>query len=93
MNDGELFGDALDGRQQERRCHVFADIERIVGRLPHAYRCAAGRPARCRGVVLERLSRREPAFQGGGALVETGYARSNANPGSSGNASLRRLTS
>ncbi len=36
MDYNEFFGDALDKLHDERRYRVFADLERIAGRFPHA---------------------------------------------------------
>lgn len=38
MDYHRFFSDALDALKAERRYRVFADIERIVGRFPHALR-------------------------------------------------------
>src|SRR5437868_12038946 len=37
MNYGSYFADALATLHDERRYRVFADLERIAGRFPHAY--------------------------------------------------------
>ena len=36
MNYNDFFASALDRLREERRYRVFADLERIAGRLPHA---------------------------------------------------------
>ena len=36
MNYNSFFTDALDRLHAERRYRVFADLERIAGRFPHA---------------------------------------------------------
>ncbi|MBB5049229.1 5-aminolevulinate synthase [Rhodopseudomonas rhenobacensis] len=36
MNYEKFFGDALDRLHDERRYRVFADLERVAGRFPHA---------------------------------------------------------
>ena len=36
MNYNDFFASALDSLRQERRYRVFADLERIAGRFPHA---------------------------------------------------------
>lgn len=36
MDYESFFSDALDRLHQERRYRVFADLERMVGRFPHA---------------------------------------------------------
>ena len=38
MDYNQFFADALDALKTERRYRVFADLERIVGRFPHAVR-------------------------------------------------------
>ena len=38
MNYQRFFTDAIDALKAERRYRVFADIERVVGRFPHAIR-------------------------------------------------------
>jgi 5-aminolevulinate synthase len=37
MNYNDFFGQALDQLRGERRYRVFADLERIAGRFPHAF--------------------------------------------------------
>jgi 5-aminolevulinate synthase len=37
MNYNDFFAEALDRLRDERRYRVFADLERIAGRFPHAY--------------------------------------------------------
>ena len=36
MNYNEFFSTALDRLHDERRYRVFADLERMAGRFPHA---------------------------------------------------------
>ena len=36
MNYGPRFADAVEGVRHEGRCRVFAHLERIAGRYPHA---------------------------------------------------------
>ena len=38
MDYNRFFSQALDALKAERRYRVFADIERVVGRFPHAQR-------------------------------------------------------
>lgn len=42
MNYQRFFTDAIDALKAERRYRVFADLERVVGRFPHAIRHTAG---------------------------------------------------
>ena len=44
MNYDAFFADALDRLREERRYRVFADLERIAGRFPHAIWHAPGGP-------------------------------------------------
>jgi 5-aminolevulinate synthase len=44
MNYDAFFTDALDRLREERRYRVFADLERIAGRFPHAIWHAPGGP-------------------------------------------------
>src|SRR4029078_6661926 len=37
MNYDDIFAGALAPLREERRYRVFADLERIAGRFPHAY--------------------------------------------------------
>ena len=46
MNYDSFFAKALARLHDERRYRVFADLERIAGRFPHAYLALAGRQAR-----------------------------------------------
>ena len=60
VNYRAYFADALDRLHSERRYRVFADIERMAGRFPHAiWHAPADR--RRRDLVLQRLSRHGPA--------------------------------
>ena len=60
MDYQSIFGEAIAALHAENRYRVFADLERIAGRFPHAiWRSDGGRP-RDRRVVLERLSRHGP---------------------------------
>ena len=61
MNYDAYFADALARLHSERRYRVFADLERIAGRFPHAIWHSPDGPAQCRDLVLERLSRHGPA--------------------------------
>ena len=71
MNYDKFFADALARLHFERRYRVFADLERIAGRFPHAHLAFAARRERSRDLVLERLSRHGPASKVIGAMVET----------------------
>ena len=65
-NYNQYFEKALGELHRERRYRVFADLERIAGRFPHAYLALAGRPPRRRDLVLQRLPRHGAAPEGGG---------------------------
>ena len=56
-----FFADALTRLHDERRYRVFADLERIAGRFPHAIWHAPQGPREVVDLVLQRLSRHGPA--------------------------------
>ena len=64
MNYDGFFADAVARLHDERRYRVFADLERIAGRFPHAIWHSPQGPQRRRHLVLQRLSRHGPAPEG-----------------------------
>ena len=65
MDYSQFFSTALNRLHEERRYRVFADLERIAGRFPHAVWHSPQGPAQRRDLVLQRLSRHGPAPEGG----------------------------
>ncbi len=64
MSYDKYFESALVRLKDERRYRVFADLERIAGRFPHAVWHSPHGPRERDRVVLERLSRHGPASKG-----------------------------
>ncbi len=64
MDYNGFFANALARLRDERRYRVFADLERIAGRFPHAIWHSPKGPREVVDLVLQRLSRHGPASQG-----------------------------
>ena len=66
VNNNDFFTNALARLRSERRYRVFADLERIAGRFPHAIWHSSQGPEERRDLVLNDYLGMGPASEGDG---------------------------